>query len=153
MPARRDSVLKIVDPGLDAAAGAAIGGMGLDWATVPSDVGACADSAAEWARLGGVFASEPVRFREGDRAALAMYCVAFAIVRLAGVELLAAGVLVAGRSRSDGSRKVRSPAMATWTAASAQLRYWARELGLTPDARVRQGIVDKPEVDDGNPFD
>lgn len=33
--------------------------------------------------------------------------------------------------------------------ASQQLRYWARELGLTPDSRARQGLqMEQPENDD-----
>ncbi len=154
MPAKRDSVLRVVDPGIDAATDAAIGGIGIDWSVVPIDVAGCADALAEWRRLATVFVDQPTRFREADRAAIGMYAISFAIARLAGAELLRDGVVVAGRGRSDAGRKVKSPAMAVWSQASGQLRFWVRELALSPDSRARTGLADKAEVHDvGNPFD
>jgi P27 family predicted phage terminase small subunit len=151
--AKRDSVLRVVDEAAQAATDAAVGGLGVNWAEVPSDVAGCADSATEWRRLAVVFADQPTRFREGDRSALAAYCVSHAVVRLAGAELLRDGLIVAGRGHGDENRRVKSPALAAWTAASGQLRFWCRELGLSPDARARQGIHEPAEaVDDGNPF-
>ncbi len=154
MPAKRDSLEP--RPVLWLRKDAAIGGLGLDWHQVPPDVAVAEDAAAEWERLGEVYASVPVRFREGDRQAVAMYCMAYAVCRRASAELLIDGVVVDGRSSVDAGRKVKSPAMAVWTQASAQLRYWARELGLTPDARVRQGIKEADEhsedADEASPF-
>jgi len=124
-------------------ADAEVGGLGLDFTVQPAEVESCTAAASEWSRLAGEFAEQdPPRFREGDRAALTAYCLALALFLTAAASLLADGLLVDGRSSQDRGRVVKSPAMAVWTAASSQLRYWARELGLTPDARVRQGITE-----------
>jgi hypothetical protein len=90
---------------------AMVGGVGLDWETVPADVKAAKDALEEWERLAHEFRSQPVRFREGDRRALAAYCTADAVVNLAVKELLTDGLLVDGRSRADAGRKVKSPAL------------------------------------------
>ncbi len=122
---------------------AAVGGLGLDFSVIPAEVESATTAAVEWSRLGAEFdAQDPPRFREGDRAALVAYCVAWALFTSAADSLLSEGLMVDGRSSQDRGRTVKSPAMSIWSAASSQLRYWARELGLTPDARVRQGITE-----------
>ncbi len=136
-----------------------VGGIGLDWAEVPAVLDETAR--AEWARLGKVYEHHPVRFREGDRALLAAFCIAWSVYVLAAAELAAAGVLVPGRSVVDKGRDVKSPAMTVWVQAGTQLRHLASALGLSPDARGRSGIRDDdPEGFDpdsdlltgGNPF-
>ncbi len=51
---------------------ATVGGVGLDFAVVPAVLDEAAR--AEWSRLAEVYAGDPTRFREGDRAALVAYC-------------------------------------------------------------------------------
>lgn len=153
MPARRNAgPLRVITPAREMVRDAQAGGLGLSWENVPGDVAACEEAAQEWARLASVFADDATRFREGDRAAVSTYCIAFALVRRAGAELLEDGLLVAGRSSADAGRRVKSPAWPVWVAASGQLRYWSRELGLTPDARGRMGITEKDDFDGDNPF-
>jgi P27 family predicted phage terminase small subunit len=149
MPARR-SQLKLLDPKTQAkriATDAQVGGLGLDFDEVPADVVAAPDAAAEWARLAERYKNTPVRFREGDRSAVTAYVTAFAVFQLAARKLLADGLIVSGRSSADRGRQVKSPSLAVWTQASAQLRYWARELGLTPDSRIRMGLIDDTKED------
>lgn len=133
---------------------ARIGGIGLDWEDVPEVLDAVA--AAEWRRLAEVYRSTPTRFREGDRAALTAYCVYFAAFLLAAADVAERGPVVEGRSDKDRDRQVKNPATVAMREASTQLRYWARELGLTPDARGRSGIREAepvPDAADGdNPF-
>jgi P27 family predicted phage terminase small subunit len=118
------------------------GGVGLDFADVPGVLdGAGRD---EWTRLAGVFAGQPVRFREADRAALLAYCVYFSAFTRAAADVVARGPVVPGRSTRDGGRAVKNPAAVAMRDAATQLRYWARELGLTPDSRGRSGIADDP---------
>lgn len=59
-----------------------------------------------------------------------------------------------GRSDKDRGRMVKNPATVAMREAATQLRYWCRELALTPDARGRTGIKDAdPNREDGdNPF-
>lgn len=76
-----------------------------------------------------------------DLGALAAYCEAWATWREARRLLDAEGVVVAGR---DGNA-VRHPAVMVANAASAELRAWAVQLGLTPAARQR---MTAPPVDD-----
>ena len=138
MPNRR--VLKI-KPALAAApevADARTGGIGLSWEDVPTVLDDTARD--EWARLGAVYDAYPVRFREGDRAILAAFCIAWSVCVRAAAELASAGLLVPGRSAPDRGRQVKSPAMSTWVQAGTQLRHSASALGLSPDARGRSGI-------------
>jgi P27 family predicted phage terminase small subunit len=123
-----------------------VGGLGLDFDDLPEmldDRGR-----AEWVRLGAVFADQPTRFREGDRSILVAYCLSWSLYLAAAAELASDGLLVTGRSASDRERRVKSPAMVIWTQAGSQLRYLARELGLTPDSRGRMGLKDAPESAD-----
>ncbi|MGH3920760.1 MAG: P27 family phage terminase small subunit [Pseudonocardiaceae bacterium] len=64
------------------------------------------------------------------------------------------GPVVEGRSDKDRGRMVKNPATVAMREAATQLRYWCRELALTPDARGRTGIKDAdPNREDGdNPF-
>ncbi|NYI41501.1 phage terminase small subunit P27 family [Demequina lutea] len=125
---------------------ARVGGSGLDFEVVP----AMLDDAgrAEFVRLGEVFADQPTRFREGDRAILTAYCLTWSLYVMTAAELASTGILVQGRSESDRSRSVKNPALVALTQTSSQLRYLARELGLTPDARGRMGLKDEPSDDD-----
>jgi P27 family predicted phage terminase small subunit len=125
---------------------ARVGGIGLDFEVVPpmlDDAGR-----AEFERLGVVFADQPTRFREGDRAILTAYCLTWSLYLATAAELASTGVLVKGRSESDRARMVKNPALVALTQTSSQLRYLARELGLTPDARGRMGLKDEPTDDD-----
>lgn len=69
--------------------------------------------------------------RESDAPALAAYCEA--VARLAAASQLVArgGMLLRGRE----GNMVKNPAVSMASAASADVRYWAREFGLTPAAR------------------
>ena len=135
VPVGRDNVYRF-------ATDAKVGGIGLDFEVVP----AMLDDAgrAEFERLGVVFEDQPTRFREGDRAILTAYCLTWSLYLMTAAELASTGVLVKGRSESDRARMVKNPALVALTQTSSQLRYLARELGLTPDARGRMGLKDEP---------
>jgi P27 family predicted phage terminase small subunit len=112
-----------------------------------------ADGVAEWQRLAGVFKTQPTRFQEGDRAAVAAYCAYWAAFRRAAREVAGRGPVVEGRTAADRSRLVKNPATVAMRECATQLRYFARELGLTPDARGRMGLNDDDrEIDADNPF-
>lgn len=155
MPARRTppglkirtGELRVADPARDAT----LGGLGIDWAMVPEALDET--GRAEWARLSRVFARDPVRFREGDRAAVTAYCCYWAAFAQAAEDVARRGPVVAGRSADDRERLVKTPACTAMQQAAAQLRYWVRELCLSPDSRGRSGITDTdPSRDDDNPF-
>lgn len=76
-----------------------------------------------------------------DLGALAAYCEAWATWKAARLVVEVEGVVVEGR---DGN-PVRNPAVMVANAASAELRAWAVQLGLTPAARQR---MTAPPVDD-----
>jgi P27 family predicted phage terminase small subunit len=139
--------------GLSVARQAEIGGNGLCWTDVPQVLNEA--GRAEWERLANVYDWNPTRFREGDRAAVTAYCVYYAAFLAAQGDVSERGPLVEGRSDKDRGRLVKNPATVAMREASTQLRYWARELGLTPDARGRMGLSDAPKADpanDDNPF-
>lgn len=160
MPARRKDPaipkgLKILapEPALRLAKEAEIGGVGLDWTAQPSIL----DEAGlhEWDRLAEVYAVDAVRFREGERAAITAYCSWWSAFAAAAEDVRDRGPVVEGRSDMDRGRMVKNPATVAMREASQQLRYWARELGLTTDARVRIGLADAGDdknSDDDNPF-
>jgi P27 family predicted phage terminase small subunit len=129
---------------------AELGALGLDFANIPPDVAGTADALAEWRRLADEYQRSPVRFREADRSAVIAYCISLALFLSASRQLLPDALLVEGRSSADRGRQVKNPMFVMWMQASGQLRYWARELGLTCDARARQGLVNdgKPDEDD-----
>lgn len=61
--------------------------------------------------------------------------------------------MVEGRSDKDRGRMVKNSATVAMREAATQLRFWCRELALTPDARGRTGITDAdPTRDETNPF-
>lgn len=132
-------------------ADAKVGGIGLDFDEIPpmlADAGL-----AEWSRLGVVFADQPTRFREGDRAILVAYCLTWSLYLDAVAELAGDGLTVLGRSASDRGRQVKNPVLVSMTQLSGQLRFLARELGLTPDSRSKLGLKDAGEVTDAwSPF-
>ena len=142
----------MVDDGTRAEQDARLAGGGLDWAEVPS--GLDDDGRAAWEHLRVTFESWPTRFREGDRAAVAAYCMARSLNDRAAAALLAEGLAVEGRSSADHGRTVKSPHFMIWRDTGAALRAWCRELALTTDSRGRANVQDKPEEasDAGNPF-
>ncbi|MEU0198755.1 MULTISPECIES: phage terminase small subunit P27 family [unclassified Streptomyces] len=159
MPARRRDPaippglkIKAAEPALRIAKEAEIGGLGLDWLDRP----AVLDEAGlqEWERLAEVYANDATRFREGERAAVTAYCSYWSAFCAAAEDVRDRGPVVEGRSDMDRGRLVKNPATVAMREASTQLRYWARELGLTTDARVRIGLADAGEqkTDDDNPF-
>ncbi|MFE3109353.1 phage terminase small subunit P27 family [Kitasatospora indigofera] len=160
MPARRTNHqlnipedLRILTPKVVQAAArdAEVGGLGLNWAATPDILDAV--GLTEWRRLEETYRAEPVRFREGDRAAVAAYCSWWSAFAVAAADVRDRGPVVEGRSDHDRGRLVKNPATVAMREASQQLRYWARELGLTVDARVRIGLADTSETnDDDNPF-
>jgi P27 family predicted phage terminase small subunit len=130
---------------------AVVGGVGLDFDEVPDVLDEAAR--AEWARLGEVYADSETRFREGDRAAVVAYCAYWSGFLAAAQDVSTNGPVVPGRSAKDRGRLVKNPATVAMRECATQLRYWARELGLTPDARGRIGVTDDPRrPDDSNPF-
>lgn len=154
MPARRTPpklkllAKRVTDP---VARDAQLAGLGIDWAEVPEVL----DDVAriEWHRLAAVFADDPVRFREGDRAALVAYAAYWSAFVTAAGEVARDGPVVAGRSDKDRGRLVKNPATVAMREAATQLRFWCRELALTPDSRGRTGITDADPADDAeNPF-
>ena len=153
---RRPDGLKIMSPLAVAPAvtDARTGGLGLDFEQVPGVLAGA--GAAEWRRLGLVYERHPTRFREGDRAALSAYCAFFAAFEQAAAEVARDGPVVPGRSARDRGRLVKNPATVAMREASVQLRFWARELGLTPDARgksgIREGEPDPRDDPESNPF-
>lgn len=141
------------DPRITAVAkDARLAGLGIDWSTVPSVLDEAGRT--EWQRLSRVFEPDPTRFREGDRAALVGYCCYWSAFLLAAEDVARNGPVVEGRSDKDRGRMVKNPATVAMREAATQLRYWCRELALTPDSRGRTGITDTdPGRDDAdNPF-
>lgn len=126
-------------------------GVGLDWDQVPELLPEA--GRAEWAHLAEQHAAYPQRLRETDRTAVVAYCTWWAAFDAARRDIAERGALVPGRSSADSARGdaglVKNPSVAAMRDASQQLRYWARELGLTPDSRARQGLqMEQPEDDD-----
>jgi P27 family predicted phage terminase small subunit len=159
MPARRKAPaipagLKILapDPAVRLAKEAEIGGLGLDWTDQPEILDE--PGLQEWERLALVYANDATRFREGERAAVTAYCSYWSAFAAAARDVRDRGPVVEGRSDMDRGRMVKNPATVAMREASQQLRYWARELGLTTDARVRIGLTDAGDEkdDDDNPF-
>ncbi len=151
MIARRNA--RLADDGvLWLNADAKIGGVGLDFDDEPALLDAA--GLAEWRRLAGVFEDQPTRFREADRAALTAFCGFWSAYAAAAADVAARGPVVEGRGDHDRDRTVKNPATVAMREASTQLRYWARELGLTPDARARIGIAEAPtdQPGEGGPF-
>lgn len=135
----------------DVVVDAALAGIGLDWETVPAILGPVARG--EWERLGRIFDDQPTRFREGDRAALIAFCLYNAQMLAAAKDIEERGPVVPGRSSKDEERLVKNPSSVAMREASTQMRYWARELGLTPDARSRMRIVEPvAHSQEPNPF-
>jgi P27 family predicted phage terminase small subunit len=145
MTARRDSTKRLLS--VPDVADARVGGRGLDWLVLPELLDAV--GMGEWQRLGTVYAGDLVRFREGDRQIVVAYCLAWSVYASASAQLIRDGLIVEGRSAPDRGRQVKSPSMTIWTQAGSQLRYLARELGLTPDARGRSGFREH-ETSDGS---
>lgn len=128
---------------------ATFGGLGIDWSVVPEDLVGVGRTA--WEHLAETFASDPARFREADRRALAAYCTAVEMEARAAEALRENGVLVEGRSRED-RRPVRSPAWAMWRDAQTAVRQWGNELGLSPSSRSRLKLPEPGGSSEGNPF-
>lgn len=147
MPSRRQSPkLRALGGGGspdDEVRDARIGGVGLDWGDVPPVLDE--HGRGEWFRLAAVYEGQPTRFREGDRVAVLAYCAFSAAFQAAVADVAKRGPVVTGRSAKDRGRVVKNPATVAMREAAVQLRFWARELGLTPDARGRIGV---DEADD-----
>jgi len=151
MTARRTSFRGGDDPSIVAVAEADLGGIGVDFDDVPDLLDAA--GVREWSRLGAVFAHNPTRFRESDRPALTAYCVFLSQFDAAVRDVADRGAMVPGRSERDEGRLVKNASLVLMQQASTQVRYWARELALTPDSRGRTGIRDEPKnAEKGNPF-
>ncbi|MEV6662762.1 phage terminase small subunit P27 family [Streptomyces nigra] len=130
-------------------------GAGLDWSRVPSQLDRIGK--AEWRHQAEQHRAYPTRLRETDRAAVAAYCLWKSALDTAAADIKERGSLVPGRSSADAARGegglVKNPSVAAMRDASQQLRYWMRELGLTPDSRARQGLqIEEPESTDEDPI-
>ncbi|MEU4012094.1 phage terminase small subunit P27 family [Streptomyces pseudogriseolus] len=126
-------------------------GVGLDWEQVPAQLDRA--GRAQWRHLAEQHRAYPTRLRETDRAAVIAFCSWWSAFDAAQRDIAKRGSLVPGRSSADAARGegglVKNPSVAAMRDASQQLRYWARELALTPDSRARQGLqTELPEDDD-----
>ncbi|MFD1210983.1 phage terminase small subunit P27 family [Arthrobacter sp. GCM10027362] len=121
---------------------------GLDWDNEPPNL--APEALAEWRRLAAVYATEPERFTEADRAGVTAYCSIWSDFRAAEDALNRDGVTVDGRSSADRGRQVRNPALQAKREASQQLRLWATALRLTPASRAQS--APEPAYDPDNPF-
>ena len=81
-----------------------------------------------------------------DRTALTAYCVAWGHLRDAEAAVQRDGLTLVGH-RGIGRKH---PALTVINQATAQLRAWAGELGLTPSSRSR---LDLPEPEDAGESD
>lgn len=126
-----------------------IGGGSLNWDDLPdiAPVGV-----AEWQRLADQFRGDPEKFLEGDRQGLVAYCSFWADFDAAARDIADNGLTVPGRSSADHGRGVKNPNVAAKREASQQLRLWARELGLTPNARTQMKTARQAAGDIDNPF-
>ncbi|MFB7474578.1 phage terminase small subunit P27 family [Kitasatospora sp. NPDC056184] len=159
MTAQRDRAtipkgLKVLAPparALAVARDAELGGLGLNFADVPEQLDAT--GRAKWQHLAKEYEQNPTRFREGDRMAVTAYCMWSSLYLAAAADIKQRGAVVEGRSAEDRGRTVRNPYVQFAREASQQLRYWCRELGLTPDSRGRLGLADGETPEDtDNPF-
>ena len=97
----------------------------------------------EWRRL--VALLEPTGLLSRlDRDLLAAFCETVVLRRTAHAQLAAEGLTVAGYRGS----KVKSPCWQVYRDATNMLTSLAKELGLSPAARVRMPIAPPPEEDD-----
>lgn len=110
-----------------------------------------AEAKREWRRIVKICHAHPIWLQHADRAALVAYCIAWSTYREAAASIARDGVLVPGRSPSDGARAglVKNPAVQIVRDAGEQLRRWSRELGFTPDSRQRIAIGPEEEPDYG----
>jgi P27 family predicted phage terminase small subunit len=151
MPARHEPLKLARNPARSMVRDARVGGVGLSWFDIPSDVQQNPDALAEWRRLSSQYEKDATRFREGDRAAITAYALAYALYCEAARMLLRDGLTVEGRSSADRRRNVKNPCLAIWTQVSTQLRAWAKECTLTPDSRLRAGLADTRDDDPSGP--
>jgi P27 family predicted phage terminase small subunit len=91
----------------------------------------------EWRRIVDLAGRYEGWLQAVDRAALAGYCMAWATFESVARDVAENGALIPGRSTADRGRMVKNPAVQIMRDESTQMRYWARELGFTPDARGR----------------
>lgn len=155
MTARRTGVQRfvVVDDGVLAEREARTGGTGIVWGDEPDALPAA--GLAEWRRLARVFERYPLRFREGDRQALATYCRLVARLEQVDAAIDAEGIVVLGRGHGDEERMVKNPLLSTYNQLQQAVRLWVRELGLSPDSRGRASLDEQGEKEDrndGNPF-
>jgi P27 family predicted phage terminase small subunit len=98
------------------------------------------DAAEEWERVCGELEALGV-LSKTDRAAIAVYCVAYGTWRKACREVEAGGVTT---TTDKGSEKT-SPAVSVMNAAATQMARLLVEFGLTPSARSRVNAGGKSE--------
>jgi P27 family predicted phage terminase small subunit len=79
-----------------------------------------------------------------DRAALAIYCEAYARWVDASDHIRKFGVIV----KSPGGYPMQSPYLAILNKAIEQMRAFIVEFGMTPSARSRVTVADAPKADD-----
>lgn len=92
--------------------------------------GMSAVAAAEWARVVPELVHMGV-LKDIDRSSLEVYCEAYATWKLLQGVAMRSGPLIAGRENT----MVKNPIFAQRDRASAEVRLWAREFGLTASAR------------------
>jgi P27 family predicted phage terminase small subunit len=126
---------------LDAAAenAARLGIDALDWGTIPEEL----DEAArkKWQELQQRYSSNELRFHENDRDMLALFCATYSLRLMVLDALCDEGVMVEGRSSADAHRTVKSPLLAVVRDQTSLLIRLATELGMSPNAAAKAGLV------------
>jgi len=159
MPARRE------DPAIksgkakggvywtDAAAESAaqIGADALDWDVIPKELDK--DAVDKWRELQQRYQDTPLRFHENDRDLLIAFCECWSLRQAAITAVRDEGMLVKGRSGSDGNRLVKSPLLQVIRDQTALLIRLSRELGFGPDAAARAGLKMAREGRADNAYD
>ena len=113
------------------------------------------EARAEWRRIVAVCSKHPTWLQHTDRAVLTAYCLAWSVYREAAESLVRDGVLIPGRSPSNGARRglVKNPAVQIVRDSGEQVRRFARELAFSPDSRQRIAIGPSEEDDGDDLFD
>jgi P27 family predicted phage terminase small subunit len=100
----------------------------------------------EWRRTGRQLVALRV-VTEADKAALAGYCLAYAVVIEASRNLYSKGTFELVPKRK-GKVAQQSPYVSILNQGLKQMRAWAAELGLTPSSRTRVQTIEREEADD-----
>ena len=87
--------------------------------------------AAEWSRAGPLLARLKL-LTEADIMAFTSYCMNVEVMIQAHLDIQENGLMIWG-----ARGKIRNPALSTFASATANMRAWSGEFGMTPSARSR----------------